>query len=513
MKKEDKQEKFSKSIGYLFFSQILVKILGLFYSLYLINKAHFGDAGNAIYLGSYQIFALVLTFSSIGVPNAVSNIVAKSQNYYIISKVFKIAIYLYVSIGCIGGVILYLFSDIISENFLGIEAISYNLKLLSPIVIMATLESVYIGFFNGIRQMKITAKIQFLEQLIKTIVTVAMVEFLSFFTSDSDVLSLGATCGVSISIVLSLLICIFEKKNVQIITKNNRKEEPNAKCIVKTLLKFSIPISIGAMLVGINKNIDSYSIMNILALRIGKEKAKNIYGVIASKIDVLVLLPLAFNITFSTALIPNISEANRNGEKELIKKYVQKAIFMSLVVAIISTIGLFFFSDDIFYLLFKNASEGRELLKLSSFTIIFSVLNQTFIGILQGFQKNKIPVIASIIGTVAKVFFDIVLVCQEPILEKGVIISSIISNVLMFMYLFYNVKKEINIKIKKYFFMIMFLGLVMVKICLVCRNSIEYVGIKMPLSFMISIGIALIMFLGEIAWLSKGFGIFFEAKK
>ena len=61
-----------QSVFVLMLSQILVKILGVVYKLYLTNREGFGDKGNAIYSSGFQIYALFLTISSIGVPNAVS---------------------------------------------------------------------------------------------------------------------------------------------------------------------------------------------------------------------------------------------------------------------------------------------------------------------------------------------------------------------------------------------------------------------------------------------------------
>jgi len=60
----------------LMFSQVIIKIVGLIYKLYLTNKNGFGDEGNAIYSAGFQIYALLLTLSSIGVPNAISNLVS-----------------------------------------------------------------------------------------------------------------------------------------------------------------------------------------------------------------------------------------------------------------------------------------------------------------------------------------------------------------------------------------------------------------------------------------------------
>ena len=66
--KSSKAEGFIQGVLALMFSQIVVKILGMIYSLYLTNKKGFGDSGNAICMSAYQIYAIFLTISSIGVP-------------------------------------------------------------------------------------------------------------------------------------------------------------------------------------------------------------------------------------------------------------------------------------------------------------------------------------------------------------------------------------------------------------------------------------------------------------
>ena len=68
----NKKESMLKGIMSLLISQVLIKVIGLVYKLYLTNKDGFGDSGNAIYSSGFQIYALLLTFSSTGVPNAIS---------------------------------------------------------------------------------------------------------------------------------------------------------------------------------------------------------------------------------------------------------------------------------------------------------------------------------------------------------------------------------------------------------------------------------------------------------
>ena len=77
VKKEIKKKHFLQGIITLIFSQVLIKLLGLLYTLYLTNRSGFGDRGNGIVAAGYQIYAMLLTISSIGVPNAISKLVSE----------------------------------------------------------------------------------------------------------------------------------------------------------------------------------------------------------------------------------------------------------------------------------------------------------------------------------------------------------------------------------------------------------------------------------------------------
>ena len=77
MIRKNSKESFMQGIFAVMFSQVIIKLLGLLYKLYLTNKEGFGDKGNAIYSSGFQIYALFLTLSSIGVPSAISKLVSE----------------------------------------------------------------------------------------------------------------------------------------------------------------------------------------------------------------------------------------------------------------------------------------------------------------------------------------------------------------------------------------------------------------------------------------------------
>lgn len=111
IKNKSKKNSFMEGVAMLMFSQAIIKVVGLIYKLYLTNKNGFGDRGNAIYGGAFQIYALFLTISSIGVPNAVSKLVSSkvaigdNKGAY---RIFKIAFSMFSFFGFIGSSILFL---------------------------------------------------------------------------------------------------------------------------------------------------------------------------------------------------------------------------------------------------------------------------------------------------------------------------------------------------------------------------------------------------------------------
>lgn len=114
---------FIQGVFALIFSQVIIKILGLVYKLYLTNKEGFGDAGNAIYSAGFQIYALLLTLSSIGVPNAVAKMVSERISIGDTKgahRIFKIAFLTFASIGFLCSIILFLGANYIANNLLQI---------------------------------------------------------------------------------------------------------------------------------------------------------------------------------------------------------------------------------------------------------------------------------------------------------------------------------------------------------------------------------------------------------
>ena len=183
-----KKESLIKGIIYLLFSQIFIKVVGLVYKLYLTNKNGFGDEGNAVYSSGFQIYALLLAFSSTGVPSAISKLVAErlavgdSKGAH---KIFKIAFVTFAFFGGIGSILLFMGAKIIAKDWIQMPEAEYSLIDLSPSIFFVSIIAVFRGYFNGRQKFVITAKSQSIEQIFKTILTILLVEIVTYMSRNN----------------------------------------------------------------------------------------------------------------------------------------------------------------------------------------------------------------------------------------------------------------------------------------------------------------------------------------
>lgn len=444
---------FLKGIASLIVSQIFIKIFGVIYTLYITNRNGFGDKGNAIYMSGYQIYALILTISSIGIPNAISKIISEKESINDVineKRVFIVSIILFSIIGFIGTLILFFFSEFISNNILMIPDAALSIKVLSPAVFFVSITSVIRGFFNGKDGIQITAFSQFVEQFLKSIFTILFVEVASILSRENtSIMAASANFATTVATFFSLILIYRKYKNYskKIKIGYNYKKERIIK-IVKDILIISFPITISAILSSIGKNVDSITIVRNLKNVLGEEEALKRYGILSSKIDVLIALPLAFNASISTSLIPEVSKLRMKNNLDNIVKKIDFSLIITILIGIPAVFGINFYSRQIFELLFPNSSSGSELLKLSSISIIFLLLAQTINGILQGLGKNNIPVIASALGIIVKFLCNLFLVSIDGIYEKGAVIGNAISSIVSFIIVFCVLNKYIKLDFK-----------------------------------------------------------------
>lgn len=452
---KNKKETFFKGVFSLLLSQIIIKIIGLAYKLYLTNREGFGDNGNAIYSSGFQIYALLLTFSSTGVPNAISKLI--SERVAIgdnkgAHKIFKISFFMFAVIGGIGTILLFFFSKKIAILWLQIPEAEQSLVALSPSIFFVSISSVFRGYFNGMQKFSATAKSQSIEQFIKTIFTIILVEIAVFISSINTTLmaaaaNLATSFATAISFVYIYMYYIRQRKQIaQDISASANYVPTRIRKTMKEIINVAFPISLCSLLSSFSKNIDSFTVVRFLKEFMNEIDAKKQYGILSGKIDTLCALPLSINVAIVTVLVPNIAKANARKNFKEAQNKSKLFLTFSTVIGLPATIGMMLFSEQIINLLFPNANQGAELLRYGSISIFFMIILQTINGILQGIGEVKTPSVALSAGIICKFICNVTLIKNQNIGILGAIIGNIVCNSVAVIIGFIVLKKKIKIK-------------------------------------------------------------------
>lgn len=459
---KNKKQTFMAGVMTIMFAQIIIKVLGLIYRLVITNVPYFGDEGNGLYGAGFQIYMLLLSIATTGVPGAIAKLVSeriavgKNKEAH---HIFKVAFVLFAIIGTIGTSILYLGAEVIASQYIGNPAVEGVLKALAPSIVFVAVSAVIRGYFNGMYNMKATSNSQMLEQLFKSLLTIGFVmgiywifkvqpvELANIFhvTEDTvtEIMAVVANLASTIAAAIGFLyLYMFYRVRKKEIWKNIKESKvlyypQSIQKTVKMILALSIPMSLASIVSAINRNVDTFTVINgltdmlqaqgTLAYDAIVSEATRLYGILSGKVDMLIGLPLSINIAFATALVPAVSEALAKNDRKTATRRISFSLRTSMLIALPCSIGMCVLAEPILNLLFPNqiAVEAPLLLQISAFTIIFSVLNQTINGALQGLGKIFVPAISLGIGAITKLILNLILIRIPEIGINGAAIGSV----------------------------------------------------------------------------------------
>lgn len=460
MKEKRKKNTFAKNVLMLMFSQVLIKLLGLIYRLAITNVKGFGDVGNGYYSAGYQVYAVLLIISSQGIPGAVSKLVSNKVakgKYNEAHRVFKVSMVVFGIIGFIASLLLLLSANFVSSKILNVPDVSYVLKVLSPAIFFVCASAVIRGYFAGLGTMKASSISQALEQFFNCVLTITFVYAL--IGKEPYIMAAGGNLSTTLAILISFsYLIVFYKKNIKewreesddvvITTKEENKK------MVKMIIATAIPLTVGSVISVVTSFIDTVTVSNciqiaysgILKSKILLEKeAMRLTGIL-SKVDTLVNLPLAVNLSFYSALIPEITAAISKKDFKSASKKISFSISSSLLILIPCAIGFIVLADPILKMLYPNASDGAHILQIAAVTMVFVGINHTIQGSLFGLGKMYTPALALLIGCVIKIGLNLVLITNPNINIYGAVISSFICQFVVFMIVYITMKRNIKVK-------------------------------------------------------------------
>ena len=451
---------FMKNVVMLIFSQLLIKVLGLVYKLVITNIEGFGDTGLGYYSAGYQIYALLLTLSSIGIPSVISKLV--SERIAIgdtkgAQRIFRIAFKFFTTLGFILSIGLFLGADFIATNILNVPDVAYVMKVLSPAIVFVAMSAVFRGYFSGQQNMKPTSVSQTLEQFLNCVLSITFVY--ACIGKDPYIMAAAGNLSTTCAIVITFIYLRMYYGKHKLSTKDSivsPERKKTNKELLRTILGISIPITISSLISVISGVIDTATVSNCIQISLQganmtkealEQAAMSATGIL-SKVDTLVSFPLAINLAFSTALTPAISEALAVKDKKSASRRLSFSFFASLIIILPCSLGFIALAEPILKMLYPTASDGAGIFMIASVSMILTSLSQTLTGGLYGVNQSKVPAIAAGLGAIIKFILNMILISNPNIGIYGAAISSFVYQVLVF-FICYNVMNRcVNMHIK-----------------------------------------------------------------
>lgn len=445
------KQSFMKGAAVLTASTLIVKVLGLLFSIPLANLIS-TEAMSSFYV-AYNIFSIFLMISTAGLPIAVSSMVgtAYSQNRRKdADAVFSVAFWLFFILGVLGFIAMFFFSAQFAA-LMGFPKADHAIKALAPTVFFISVMSALRGYFQGRSNMVPTAASQTIEAVTKVVVGIGLAMLILSVGGSDDSAVVGAVAGVSVSAGLgTLYLALYrlrQKRRDRNLPDSGSLEESRRAMLIN-LVRFSVPITIGSCFLTLLDAVDTAVLSDRLqaALSYTQLQVDDMNGLLGHARKFFDL-PGAFVIPISTSLLPVLSGAVASNDKKAIDSISSSSLRITFLISIPSSVGMCIFARPICGLLLAGnpdaAAGTAPLLAMLSVAIAFNSVMYTGNAILQSFGRTTIPVVNMAIGGVAKIALSYVLIGIPSIGVMGSAISTVVSYFLMMMLNFIALRKSL----------------------------------------------------------------------
>lgn len=394
---------------------LIAKIIGAFYRIPLTNLLK--SEGLGIYQTVFPVYAVLLTFSSSGVPSAIAKLVSAGEDG---EKILARSLSVFLPLGLIGTTFLCGFSVPLAR-LQGNPDAKYAYVALSPSVFFVSAIACFRGYFQGKSDMRPTAASQIVEQIVKLAFGIVLCYFLR---NDYAYAGAAACFAVTLS-ELAAVIYLSEKLKSSGVSCKPLQKGYSLRKIAATVA----PITLSAILLPLARTFDSFTVVNL----IGKysDRATALYGVYTGGVESVIGVPIALCYGAAAAALPQISAAAAKSDRSESKEKTVEAIALTAISAAIFSAFIAFFASTITKVLFgglsaEDSDVSVRLLRLASVNVFSLSLIQTCAAVLVGFGKPYASCAFLFLGLIAKAISEIILLKIPEINVFGALYSDIL---------------------------------------------------------------------------------------
>lgn len=414
---------------------IICKLVGVLFSIPLTWLI--GADGLGVFQAVFPTYNLLLTVSSAGLPVAVSRLVSHclaKDDPRNARRVFRAATWLLTALGCICTLLMLAGSDVLAAHVNQAES-KLGFQVIAPCVMIVCMLSAFRGFIQGQQNMTPTAISQLIEQVGKVLISLP----LAYLGAKIDIAhgAAGALLGITIveAVALLYMVVLYLRKRSAFDAIQQLSDDAPVSygALSMRLLSISIPITIGACIVPLSQFVDSSMLVDrMMSTGMTLEQARPVYGLFSGLVIRLINIPTALALAVSMSLVPAISSAKATEDDAAVRRQSDMGLRFAFLIGLPCSIGMSLLSRPIMAFFYEETLSAEhltiasELLSVSSLTVVLFTVVQATSSILQGLNRQRIPMYTLVAGVACKIVLNYTLVGIPEIHIHGAPIASLV---------------------------------------------------------------------------------------
>lgn len=496
-----KKQSLVKGAFVLTIAAFITKLLVLVNSM--VQARVLGSEGIGLKMMVMPFMGLMITLTTIGLPVAISRLVAEADAQRNGAKVKKI---LLVSSAITGSlsilvVLLALFcGNTFSSYFLTDQRSYYSFIALIPIIPIVAVSGILKGYFRGMQTMTPIALSQVIEQIVRIGFTYFLVQWLMPYGIEYAAAGavLSNVIGEAFSLSFLVVMFKFSHRRRPHLPNSLWKKVSKGKVIFVELLQTALPTTGNGLIFSVSRAVQpiiitkSLAIAGVSSIVIAKE-----YGMLTGFVMPLLFFPGFINQSLGVTLVPAISEANANKNIRLIQRRLYQAICVALSIGVPSTMLLYLLAPELMSVIYK-APQAAPLLKFIAPFFLMHYLQTPLQSALVGLGHAKIAMVNNMISKGTTLLFIYPLATHSKLGIYGVMLAISIGVIIETLLHFFSVYKLIGFNMNSLEMVkILLAGITMGYSGRIVLTYLKYselnIGYMMMLSILFSIVIYLII--------------------
>lgn len=487
------------------------RFLGMIYVIPF--NALVGAQGVALYAYAYIPYTLLISLSTVGIPPAISKMVAKYNTlgqYKTGLRVFRLSFYLMILSGFIAFLLLFFSAGFIAEIIVASKETFGNtvadvkkvIQMVSfALIIIPAMASVR-GFFQGNQTMEPTAISQVVEQIVRIAFVliagfIVIVIYKGSYTTAVSFATFAAFIGALGSVLVLLKFWQARKQSFyDAIEKQRNHLHLSTKSLFLELLSYSIPFVLVGIATPLYQFVDLVTFNRAMeAIHLGAI-AELSFAAINVNGNKLIIIPVMIATGMSLTLVPALTESFTKGNIQRSISEINLSIQIVLFLVVPSVFGLIALAPEAYGSLFSMDQLGitSSLLAWYAPVALSLALFTVSAAILQGINEQRFAVFSLTVGFFVKLTLNSFLI--HTFGAKGSIFATGLAVTAAFAVNMWRIKKRLQLSFvqtyKRGLFVVIFsvmMFIVVIGVKWICGLFLPYETSRLAATAMLGIGV------------------------